>query len=248
MNVEALQFLKEVHDLSLEQALNLRFDKQHPWHRNMLALYGSMIEMLGAIICVYDGKAFIGMKPIFRSYLETYVEFRNLSRDRDYGNYMEASYLTQWSKIYRSAVEEQNPFLAAIASAPEIGKERERNAKELEALKARGYSELSIFDRFDRADMANEYRSIYNFLSNESHSNIRSLISRHIEIDEKNEDFHVVFYREWDDDEFTLYLTEAGRMALDVGMNIHALLESKRESVFEKKRGQYDVLLEKLFT
>lgn len=47
-----LECLKTAHDFSIDESTELSFDKKHPWHRNMVALYGSIIEFT----CAYGAQ------------------------------------------------------------------------------------------------------------------------------------------------------------------------------------------------
>ena len=83
--------------------------------------------------------------------------------------------------------------------------------------------------------MENEYRSVYNFLSNDSHSNIRALISRHFEIDTETGDFNVVFYKKWELEDYKHYITDAAFYLLKAGERLHGLLDSKSCEQFTEK-------------
>lgn len=77
--------------------------------------------------------------------------------------------------------------------------------------------------------MENEYRSLYNFLSCDAHSNIRALISRHVDI--KNEDFEVVFYKDDPLEHHMSYLdTTAGIMVDSSGM-IHEIFKTEQDVI-----------------
>src|SRR5665648_1002199 len=51
-----------------------------------------------------------------------------------------------------------------------------------------------IFRSFEKAGMQDEYHSLYNILSNDTHSNIRALINHNLEIHEI--DFRVIYYKD----------------------------------------------------
>lgn len=238
--MEAIDFLKETHDESLYWCEQLRFDKEHPWHRNLIALLGSMIELSGALCALSDKRAYAAVKPIFRSFLETFVEFKNLSGDRKYGYHMEASYIDQWNKVLKAAVKQDNPYLTKIGELPHIEVEIETNSRELKKLRNDGYQTLNVYEKFQRAGMESEYRSMYNFLSNESHSNIRALINRHFEFDDDGGNLEVVFYKDWEKDEFDHYYLHAARLLLIASLSLHKILESNCEEAIEERIEELD--------
>ena len=222
--MKALEFLKTVRDFLIDTAKELRFDKDHPWHRNLVALHGSLIEFSGSMLICLDKGGKISVPTIFRSILETYVEFKNLAADRKYGYCMEANYADQTLKILREAQKGKNPYLADIGKHPELLKSIARLETELKNLKKKGYEPLRVLERFKRAGMEDEYRSMYNLLSTEAHSNISALISRHLEIDAGT--FDVVYYKDEPVESFLPYIDTTNALLLDSGVIIHELLSS----------------------
>jgi hypothetical protein len=217
-------FLKELHDKIAEHSKKLTFDKKHALHRNLVALYGSLIELTAGIIILIDRKARTGVPPLFRTFLETYVEFRNLVADPKYGYFMDASYHDQWLKVLREAEKGANPYLADIAKLPNLVDHIRHTERELETLKKKSYFPLSVFKKFECAGMVSEYRSLYNFLSADSHSNIRALINRHIELGK--EDFEIVFYKDTPLEDFLTFIDSTCGLLIDASIRIHEYLNS----------------------
>lgn len=192
MNIfEALQ---SFHDRLLQLAGALSFDKRNPVDLHRIALYGSMLELTGAICALLRSDARIGLPSLFRSLLEASVELTNLIRDPDYIHNMNASHIEQWLKVLKEAKTKTNPYLASIGELPDLDTQIDKKQAELDKLTSAGHSPLKVFQRFERANMVQEYRSLYNFLSCDAHSNIRALISRHINVGEQ--DFEVVYYKD----------------------------------------------------
>lgn len=220
-----LDLLKKLHDALIGFAAKLSFDKSHPWHRNLVALHGSLIELSSAflILLIEGGK--IGVPSLFRTILETYVEFHNLLKDKTYGYHMEAQYNDQWLKLLRESAKGTNPYLKYFTELPDLSENIDRMEKELAALKLKGYMPLKVRDRFDKADMLNEYYSIYNLLSADTHGNIRSLVSRHIEI--KGSDFDIVLYNDTPIEEFLWYIDLTCGLLVQSAIGIHELLNSE---------------------
>lgn len=148
---------------------------------------------------------------------------------------MEAAYSDQWIKVLKASKTETNQYLKLIGEYHETPKALADHEKDLEALKKKGYPPLNLFRKFKIAGMENEYRSVYNFLSNDSHNNIRVLISRHFEIDSKTGEFNVVFYKEWDIENYKHYIIDATFFLLKAGERLHELLESKSCEQFTEK-------------
>lgn len=217
-------FLKELHDEVVEHSKQLTFDKKHALHRNLVSLYGSLIELTSGIVILIDRKARTGVPPLFRTFLETYVEFRNLVEDPKYGYFMEASYHDQWLKVLRESEKGGNPYLADIEKLPNLADHIRHTERELGTLKKKSYSPLSVFKKFERAGMVSEYRALYNFLSADSHSNIRALISRHIELGK--DDFEMVFYKDTPLVDFLTFIDSTCGLLVDASIRIHEQLKS----------------------
>lgn len=224
-------YKKEVAD-AIEYAKYLQFDKTHPWHRNLVALYCSLIEYSDSLIFLSENEKNIGVPVIFRGLLEAYVDFKNLAEEKTYGYHMEASYAKEWLKVIEEASHNQNDFLASIAQDPLLTKQIRDHKDKLTDLKAKGYAPLNQFEKFDRASMVDEYRSIYNFVCSHSHNNIRSLIDRFFVINEEAGDFELALFRELEPGEHKHYLVTGKHFLRNGSHNIHAVLGTGYEANF----------------
>jgi len=196
-----------MHKVALHLTRSLRFDKKHPWHLNLVLLYGTMLELMGsACILIREGVA-IGVPILLRSAVEANIDFTNLSADRQYGYHMQAAYLREWINILREAKSGQNPFLKDVAQRPDLGDLLAQDEKELARLKEEGFTPLQQKEKFKRANLGPVYRSVYNFLCCHSHNNIRALLARHVNIATDKADFQVDLYAQ-------SILTDSSRMSI----------------------------------
>jgi len=230
--MDIFEYLKRLHDECIKHSERIVFDKKHPRLLHLVGLYGSLIELTGSLITLIDRKHRTGIPPIFRSVLEAYVEFKNLHNDAKYGYYMDASYHEQWLKVLKEAKNKPNPFLQAISEFDNLDEQIKEHEAELEDLNNKGYKSLSIFNRFERAGMVDEYRSLYNFLSNDAHSNIRALVNRHLEIHEN--DFTVVYYKDEPLEDYLPTLDLTAGLLVDASLKIHQFFETGAYSEIEK--------------
>jgi hypothetical protein len=83
----------------------------------------------------------------------------------------------------------------------------------------KGRPPLNVFQRFEKADMVEEYRSLYNFLSCDAHSNIRALISRHISFTDS--DFEVTYYKDEPIEAFNSILDSSAGLLLQASLEMH---------------------------
>ena len=79
--------------------------------------------------------------------------------------------------------------------------------------------------------MIEEYRSLYNFLSCDAHSNIRALVSRHF--DESGSDFDVVMYKDEPLESFAATLDSASALLLEASLETHKAFRSKHVAEVE---------------
>jgi hypothetical protein len=229
--MEYLKFLKELHDKFIDLSKTISFDKKHPRQLFMVALYGTILELCGGFITLINDKFYTCIPSIFRSIVEAHVELKNLYSEAEYGYFMEASRNDQWIKVLKEAKKGNNPYLADIQKWDQLDIEIKKHKSALKDLKDKEYKPLKVFERFKRANMENEYRSLYNFLSCDAHSNIRALISRHVDIDINNKDFEVVFYKDKPLEHHLSYLdTTAGIMVDSSGM-MHEIFKTGKDGI-----------------
>ena len=109
--------------------------------------------------------------------LECYVDLRNIISDRHYIKYMDAKYREQWLKVMRQMLKGDNDFLAGFPDKAALEASIKSTEEKLAILEDAGFKPLKIFKKFEMAGLEDVYRSYYNFLSSESHNDIRALIS-----------------------------------------------------------------------
>jgi hypothetical protein len=228
--VAFLKFLKSCHDRLLELVPSIRFDKKHQAQFARIALYASLIEFTGAIISMIENRGRVAIPSAFRSFLEAAVELKNLSADQRYIEHMYASHMDQWLRVLKEA-RGKNPYLAGIGGLPELDQLIKKDEQALEALVAKGKRPLNVYDRFERAGMLAEYRSLYNFLSCDAHSNVRALVTRHFE--ETEGDFDVVMYKDAPLESFDATLDSIAAFLLEASTEIHKAFDTKQEAAIE---------------
>lgn len=232
VTMEIFEFVKRLHDECIRHSEHIVFHKKYPTHLYLVALYGTLIELTGSIITLIERNHRTGVPPIFRSVLEAFVEFKNLHEDTEYSYYMDSSYLNQWIKVLKEAKTKSNPYLKSVSEIENIDEQIQKDKQELTILRKKKYHPLKVFERFERAGMENEYRSLYNFLSNDAHSNIRALISRHIEI--QGNDFTVTYYKNEPLKSFITYIDSTAGILTDASIRIHRFFKTSSIGDIEK--------------
>lgn len=211
-------FLKRLHDDLLELSSHLRFDKTDPWQLDLIFFYSSMIELSAGITILLKNSSYVGIPSLFRTLIETFVEFKNLEKDQHYRFYIEVSYLEQWLRVYKDAKKGLNPYLDGIGKL-DLDEIIKGIQQRLDELKARGFVELRVAQKFKIAGMTDFYNSVYNSLCADSHSNLRALIQRHAGISEK--DFNVILYKNETIESFLSTIDTTCALLLDASLKIH---------------------------
>ncbi len=238
--MEIFDFVKKIHDYSTGEVAFIEFDHTNRRAVVLLSLYGSTIELTSSVIRLIDNKHRTGVPSVFRTFLETYVNLVNLHQDKDYGYRMEASNIEQWLKLYKAARAGENPYLKGFSELPNLGDLINEYEEQLQAYKDNGQGPLSIFDRFRKADLENEYRALYNSLSSDAHSNIRALLDRHLEL--TGDSYKLVFYKDFEIEEFTTELDCIAVALLDASERIHDIFSSGCIEKFHVLRDELSII------
>ena len=237
---QIFDFLKRAHDALQPLSQRINFSKEHPLHRNIIALYGSIIELTGSSILLVGKRLITGVPVLLRSILEAYVDLYNLSENPTYGYALELSYIKEWLKILQEAKGGKNEYLADIAAAPSLDASIADWQRKKQHFEAKGHRSLKIEQKFQRANMEKEYRSIYNSLCSDAHNNLRSLIDRHVELG--HGDFEVVFYKAYTPDDSAVHVGMNAELLVRASQRVHQFFDS----AVKKEVAAYRVELDQL--
>ena len=111
---QVFDFLKQAHDQLQPLSTKISFSKDHPLHRHIVALYGSIIELSGSVVILTDRRLITGVPALLRGVLEAYVDLYNLSENPAYGYSLELSYIKEWLKILNEASRGKNEYGAVL--------------------------------------------------------------------------------------------------------------------------------------
>lgn len=237
---EFLRFLKKAHDDFQPLSVEIRFDKTHPLHRTVIALYGSILELTGSSILLVDNRLITGVPVLQRAILEAYVDLVNLTDSPKYGYYLEVSYLKEWLKILEEAKIGKNEYLKSITDEPSLDETIAKWRSEKKKLEIEGYSALRIDQKFSRAQMGKEYKSVYNMLCSDSHNNMSALIKRHVE--REKGDFSIVFYKAYTPDDSAVYVGTNAEILVRATLRVHEFFKSPVKEKIEVYRKELNQL------
>lgn len=241
LKMKQLDFLKKIHDDFLQFSKTIEFDKKQSLHFNLVALYGSLIELSSCIIILLENNGKIGIPSIFRTFLETYVEYHNLVTDSNYGYFMEASHCDYLIKLISEAKKGNNPYFGENHDWSKFDAWFEATKTQLHELKKKRYEPLKIKEKFIKANMEEEYNSLYNYLSADSHCNIRALITRHAEVNEN--DFKVVYYKNEPIENFINYIVTTAELLVTASIKHHEFFKTGKLEEIKKYEAELNRIM-----
>lgn len=207
------------HDQSVQLLHSSEFDLTRASSPVLLALYISLIEYVGTMLVLTRKRARTGFSSVFRSYLECLVDFSNLLSDDTYFLELEGRDNKEWLAVLRDA-EAGNPFLAGIVSSESFQSQYATRKSSFDSLRKKGFGKMTRLEAFTKANMQNEYRSVYNFECAEAHNNIRALEKRHVDV--VREGVHrLMIYGSEDDTYFGVRLAQSGYFLVGAGVELH---------------------------
>ncbi len=164
----------------------LRFDFNEPRERYAVLLLLRVLDHGRDVVGLIEGGRYGAIAIVARSALDAYADIANLGDHAKYWEHLTAADASSWKQLLERASRGGNPMLKALTEDDLLPVGRGKNAQELKALQTRGVEKLSIDERFRRAQLTNEYESMYSLLSAEVHNNVSGLQSRYIDWDEKS--------------------------------------------------------------
>lgn len=163
------------------------FKLPDPTDRYLMSYFATAIELTGGCLALAREGQLVGIPILARSLLEAWVDFVCLAADGAYVEYIEAAHDKEWAKVIDAAMADGNRYLAKLGAEASVRVEREKIGERSAARLAHGIRPLMAIQRFRRAEKADLYYSVYNFLCSEAHNDARALISRHIALDRNGE-------------------------------------------------------------
>lgn len=198
-----------------------------------------------AVCSSVEARTLIVIPTIFRNILECSVDLHNLVDDPKYIHSMQLNYHQEWLNVIKTAAT-GNPYLTHIAQMKTLKEQIKQAEDEIKNARAQGGKYLSTSKRFKLAGMEDEYQSLYNFLSCDSHNNIRALIDRHIDIDENTNNFQIRIYKNNLLD-FSHYYGTVAHHLLSHGERVHGFFKSDASSKFSEKAADFQQKVEILY-
>lgn len=211
-------FLAKLHEQVIELLRDVNFDKNPHRDGYLVCLYASLIELCGGVVTLIKNDRRTSVSPVFRTFLEAYVDFKNAAADRSYVKHSHARHHRDWIRVLNPK-RSDNPFLADILSHEQRDASLKKHETELKKLEEQGIRPLRVDQRFERAGMADEYSAIYHFENDSTHNSWQAMICRHFE--EAQGGFRLALYKPHELDDYETYLDGTAALLLDATAIVH---------------------------
>lgn len=239
--MDSLNYLKKLHNEIIDLTAKLTIDGSFRKDGAVVCYYGTMVELSGALIVLADAQLKTAMSGVFRSLLEAYANFINVSTDISYVHHLEAEHEKKWIRLFNEA-KTGNEYLKSLAAVANADAKLKKCESALEALKKRRYGPLYISEKFERAGLQKEYRSVYLLSSGYTHGDLGALLERHLQFE--GEEFKLHIYRELGPEDFLVYVDSTAGILLNGTVLLHQRLKSDCQKDLAKLQAELQEIRE----
>ena len=170
----------------------------------ILVLYARINALCEETLTLVYHNCYVSPQILMRSTLESYIDLRCLLNDEEYINCIYAAEADSEHK-HQSHHSPHNPY---------YGNSKPLSPERLESLKLEKSGGLNIYERFQKAECVDLYRTIYNHLCRHTHGNISALASKNFENDK------IVFKRKISDTDLLFILSSTINVALSSTLDV----------------------------
>lgn len=242
---EIYDLLMETFKAATEEMGAFRLDLSKPVERTTAALYASIYEEVDAGILLFNNKKYTGAYLILRPALEAHVDLIAVIKDPDYVDFMSASHDHELLRYLKNGDKGTNPFLKTLWNNVEVKSEIAEANRRLQEFASRKIRPLQVSERFARADMTEEYESIYNDLCCHTHNNVRALNHRHTEVDEQTKTLNLVINARLEESSIGVLLDGLLGIILSSSIYVHRHFKSPALKRFEQLDAKRTEILKK---
>lgn len=173
--------LVKLNELAVRFQSSLRFNKDDTQQLMSICLFATMLEFSISSATLMQQGMYSSVPVILRSFVEAYIDFKNVILHPEYKEQMIAQHLNEKKRMLVNARDERNEYLKHIHDISDYEEEIDKVYEELRNLKKKKIYPMSIAKRFKQAKATDLYNSIYAYLSSFSHNILSALEARHIE-------------------------------------------------------------------
>jgi hypothetical protein len=223
--------LKDTIDFSTDKSVLFQFESRNKLAAYSMGIYCTLIELSDSFYALIVNESYTGSLSIYRSFIENFVDLKNLSLNELYVNQLDHGSYTQQQRIFTSA-KNDNPYLKSIADNAD-DKLSEIKMAIIRLKNDKGFKLCSsIKDKFFLADMEQEYGGLYPTLCAESHCSLEAILSRHFEFDSSNNRVNLVINSKDKRTDYDFYIANMANYLIHAGILVASILEGQQLNEF----------------
>ncbi|WP_413692284.1 DUF5677 domain-containing protein [Psychromonas sp. KJ10-2] len=241
-----IDLLDKAIEFSNENITKFQFSTRNKYQSYSVGIYCSVLELSQSFSTLIENKNYTGSLSVYRTFLENYVDLKNLKNDSQYTDQLDHDNLSNLKKDLASA-KSGNPFLKSIAKYAD--KKIPELTTDIKALKSSMVVKpLRIRGKFESANMENEYFGLYPKLCSEAHCSVSAILDRHFSLDIEKDIVEVIVNSKDSRDDFDYYLCNMAHQLMDAGALLCDILEDKRVNIYLSERDQIQKAVEEKHT
>jgi hypothetical protein len=235
--------LKETIDFSVEKAVLFQFESRTKLAAYSVGIYCTLIELADTFYTLMKYGNYTGSLSIYRTFLENFVDLKNLEQNSNYVNQLDYDSFIQKRRLLKAA-ENDNPFCKILK------KHSSENLLEIqleiEKLKEGIDFQLctTVKSKFVQAGMNQEYEGLYPTLSAESHCSLDAIFERHFDCDAVNNKVKLSINNKKRGSSYIFYLANMTNYLINAGILLSKILGGQQLEAFVLKREQVNVALQ----
>lgn len=233
--------LSEAIKFSADNVSDFKFNDRNERQVYSVGIYCSIIELAQSFFTLVDTKNFSGSLSVYRTFLENYVDLKNLKMHSLYENELAFQNLESMEDLLTEA-RKGNVYLASLVKHADEKIPSLRT--EIKKLKTLDRKPLSISKKFQLADMKKEYRGFYPKLCAEAHSSVSAIVERHIEVNKQDDSLVISLFKDRSERDYDFYLCNMAQQLLDAGALLCDILGDVRVSKYLGERKSITIKLE----
>lgn len=228
------QLLYDAIAFSSQNAIGFHFNQKNKRHVYAVGIYCSIVELSRSFLSLVNSKNYTGCLSVYRTFLESYVDLKNIKIDERYIEQLDYANLDSIKRNLESSKNGNAYLKPLIKHADERLPELLSEIKQLKS--EMSCKPMRISEKFKKVDMENEYYGLYPKLCAEAHCSVSAILARHIEFNEKNNSIKVVIFQEKPDHKHDFYLCNMAQQLIDSGALLCEILHDSRVQSFILKK------------
>jgi hypothetical protein len=222
------------------------FQKRNGQHFVLACLYATIIQSTRECLNLMSEPT-ITLPTILRSILEAYADLRAILKDADHGQRILATFHAEKRRHLKGMIASSgNPYHQVITQQLDPHIELPKVEAEIKRLEELGHHPMFNRQRFEWAELENEYESLYWLLCLEGHNSVTALESRHV-IKLSGGDYDLIAVKENSVEDVCRWCDALFRLLIDATVRLYGFLGIKRLAECERDLQNFNMLTTELF-